>query len=269
MKKIIFYALTLSVFVFGQAFAQTVAEQNLTLAVQSAENVKQDIATARVAINQLVKQLKVIGNPNAVYFANVMTETNDSKEANANDVDSYVATAQSNSSIAFSTAPINVLTVKILQQNDVIYSLTNQIVAAITSGNNTLALNLVSPLRSALTKQVNFSNSIITNIQQLQVLLKTYNVCLKLVDSQGNQAIDGGFGAQNTVTGEIFYPGDPNAQDYGYGNCFVNLPVGTYEFFSYPSQGSLCGTGSLTVTLSNSLVNSNGIVEINLVTWCE
>ena len=82
--------------------------------------------------------------------------------------------------------------------------MTSQIVAAITSGNNTLALNLVTPLRSALTKQVNFPNSIITKVQELQTLLKTYNVCLKLADSQ-NQAIDGGFGAQNTIAGEIFY----------------------------------------------------------------
>ena len=61
---------------------------------------------------------------------------------------------------------------------------------------------------------------------------------------------------------KFFIKGDPNAQDYGYGNCFYNLPAGTYEFFSYPSQGSLCGTGSQIVTLSNSLVNSNGIVEL-------
>lgn len=268
MKKIIFYALTLSVFVFGQAFAQTVAEQNLTLAVQSAENVKQDVATARVAINQLVKQLKVIGNPNAVYFANVMTETNDSKEANANDVDSYVATAQSNSSIAFSTAPINALTVKILQQNDVIYSLTNQIVAAITSGNNTLALNLISPLRSALTKQVNFSNSIITKVQELQVLLKTYKVCVKVFDNQGNETTyDPGFGAQNVATGEYYYPGEPNSQDYGYGNCFYNLPAGEYNII--PFQDYFCGTSSANVTLSDSLLNEEGVIEVTVLKWCE
>ena len=93
MKKIIFYALTLSVFVFGQAFAQSVAEQNLSSAIESAENVKQDVATARYN-KPIGKTIKVIGNPNAV-FTKCYDETNDSKEANANDVDTYVATAQS------------------------------------------------------------------------------------------------------------------------------------------------------------------------------
>ena len=68
MKKIILYAFTLSVFAFGQVFAQSVAEQNLNSAIQSAENVKQEVTVARKAVNQLVKQLTVLNNPNAPLF---------------------------------------------------------------------------------------------------------------------------------------------------------------------------------------------------------
>ncbi|MDN3676523.1 hypothetical protein QWY90_04280 [Flavobacterium paronense] len=268
MKKIIFYALTLSVFVFGSAFAQTVAEQNLSSAIQSAENIKQEVTVSRKAVNQLVKQLTIIRNPNIVLFATIMTNSNDEKETNANNVDYYVATAQSSSSIAFSTALINDLTAKILQQNDVVYLLTNQIVTAVNSGNNSLALNLVTPLRSALTKQFNFARNIITNVQELQVLNKTYNVCIKVVDSQGNTtSYQPGFYAVNTLTGEYLYPNNDQGNQNG-GDCFLNLPKGTYNFGGF--QDYFCGVTSIgPIVLSDSLLNQNGIIEVTLVLWCE
>lgn len=269
MKKIILYAFTLSVFVFGQAVAQSVAEQNLNSAIQSAENVKQEVTVARKAVNQLVKQLTVLNNPNAPLFEAKMNYHVNAVLNNSDDIQYFVGLAQSNSVVPFSSTSITNNANELVNQNDIIMALTAQMTAAINANNTSLAVSLVQPIRSALTKQFNKSNSIISEIETIKIAIRRYNVCLYLVDSQGNTAIDGGFGAQNTVTGEIIYPGDPNAQDYGYGNCFVNLPAGTYQFFSFPSQGSLCGTGSQTVTLSPSLVNSNGIVEITMVTWCE
>jgi hypothetical protein len=269
MKKIIFYALSLTLFVFGQSFAQSVAEQNLNSAIQSAENVKQEVTTARKAVNQLVKQLTVLNNPNVVLFEAKMNYHVNAVLNNSDDIQYFVGLAQSNSTVAFSSTSIVNNANELVNQNDIIMALTAQMTLAINANNTSLALSLVQPIRSALTKQYNKSSAIITEIETIKNTIRRYNVCLYLVDGQGNTAIDGGFGAQNTATGEIFYPGDPNAQDYGYGNCFVNLPVGTYQFFSFPSQGSVCGTGSQIVTLSPSMVNSNGIVEITLVTWCE
>lgn len=269
MKKIILYAFTLSVFMLGQSVAQSVAEQNLNSAIQSAENVQQEVTVARKAVNQLVKQLTVLNNPNAPLFEAKMNYHVNSVLNNSDDVQYFVGLAQSNSTTPFSSTFIVNACNELVNQNDIIVGLTSQMTAAINANNTSLALSLVQPIRSALTKQFNKSNAIITDIENIKNTIRTYNVCLYLTDAQGNTAIDGGFGAQNTTTGEIFYPGDPNAQDYGYGNCFVNLPPGTYEFFSFPSQGSLCGTGSQMVTLSPTLVNSNGIVEITIITWCE
>jgi hypothetical protein len=268
MKKIIYYALTLSVFVFGQAFAQTVAEQNLNSAIQSAENVKQEVTVSRKAVNQLVKQLVVLGNPNVVFFSNSIDESNDSKESHANDVDTFVSIAKANSSITLNTTAINTLTSQILDQNSVISILKSQIITAIGANNNSLAINLITPLRSALTKQVNRSNTIITKVNELKLLVKTYNVCIKVVDNQGNVgSYPQGFYSYNTVTGEYSYPnGDPSNQTGG--DCFLNLPVGTYTFGGF--QDYFCGVSSTgPITLSDSLLNGNGTIEVTLLLWCE
>jgi hypothetical protein len=268
MKKIIYYALILGVFVFGQTFAQSVAEQNLNSALQSAEYVKQEVTVSRKAVNQLVKQLVIIGNPNTVSFSNSIDTSNDNKVANANDIDSFVALAKANSTINFSTSQINALTSQILDQNSVIAVLKNQIVTAIGSNNTSLALNLVTPLRNALTKQVNKANNIKTKIEQIKLLVKTYNVCIKVIDNQGNAAVyQPGFYAYNTVTGEYVYPNNDQGNQTG-GDCFLNLPVGTYSFGGF--QDYFCGvSGTGPLTLSDSLLNEDGIIEVTLLLWCE
>jgi hypothetical protein len=269
MKKIIFYALTLSVFVCGTSFAQSAAEQHLNSAIQSAENVQQEVATARKAVNQLVKQLTVLYNPNAALFESKMNYHVNSVLNHSDDIQYFVGLAQSSTTVPFSATAITSNANELVNQNDIIIGLTTSMTSAINAGNTNLAVSLVQPIRAALTKQFNKAGNIITQIGTIKNNIRTYNVCVTLVDTNGNQAIDGGFGARNTATNEIIYPGDPNGQDYGYGNCFVNLNPGTYEFFSFPSQGSVCGTGSQIVTLSSGLVDSNGIIPIILVTWCE
>ena len=268
MKKVIFYACALSVFVFGQTFAQSVAEQNLNSAFQSAENVNLEVAVSRKAVNKLVKQLVVFGNPNSALFSNIIDTSNDAKEVHANDVDSFVNIAKSASTIDFSTSEIDALTAQILDQNAVIYILKTQIIAAIGANNTTLALNLITPLRSALTKQVNRANSIKTKIQQIKLLVKTYNVCIKVFDNLGNTAIyQPGFYAYNTVTGEYIYPNSDQGNQTG-GDCFLNLPVGTYSFGGF--QDYFCGvSGTGSISLSDSLLNEVGIIEVTLLLWCE
>lgn len=268
MKKIIFLAFALCVSVFELSVAQSVAEQNLNSAIQLAENVQQEVTTARKAVNQLVKQLTVLGNPNAVLFESKMNHHVNSVLNNSDDVQYFVGLAQSNSSTPFSATIIVNACNELVNQNDIIIGLTAQMTAAINANNTSLALSLVQPIRSALTKQFNKAKSIISQIESIKTAIRTYTVCIKTVDYNGNPTTyTAGFYAQNDTTGEYLYPGNPNDQDYGQGNCFYNLAPGTYTFGSY--QDYFCGTNSETATLSQSLVNSNGIIEITLVVWCE
>lgn len=262
MKKVIFYALSLTVLVFGQTFAQSVAEQNLDSAIQSAENVQQEVVSSRKAVNLLVKQLTVLGNPNATLFSDKMYYHVNQVQNQADDVDYFVALAKSNSIVDFSSTEITALTTQLVNQNDVILNLSNQITAAVLANNTPLALSFVASIRSALTRQFSRAGSIIAKIDVIKQNIKTYNVCVKIVDNSGNPTTyNAGFYCQNTVTGAYIYT------DNQEGTCFTNLLPGTYDFGSF--QDYFCGTGSQTVTLSNALVNANGIIEVTLVVWCE
>ena len=269
MKKIIFYALSLTFLVFGQTFAQSVAEQNLNEAKVVAEDIKVQVTNSRKAINLLVKQLTVLGNPNVTSFSNNMNAAYNTRDADANDVIYYVNTASAASAIQFDATVVLTTADQIIDENDfVTFNLTNQMIAAVTSNNTTLALNLVAPLRSSLTRQFNKANKIITDVNAIISQIKTYNVCINIVDNNGNPSTyNAGFYAQNEATGEYFYTGNPNDQDYGYGNCFYNLAPGTYVFGSF--QDYFCGTSSATVTLSDSLLNEDNTIEVTLVVWCE
>ncbi len=266
MKKIILYAFTLSVLVFGQTFAQSVAEQNLNSAIQSAENIKQEVVTARKAVNQLVKRLTVLGNPNAALFEAQINAHANAVLDESDNIQYYVGLAQSSSSIPFSVTDITIAANELVNQNDILVGLTVNMTAAINANNTNLALALVQPIRSALNKQFNKAGNIISNIEIIKTNIRTYTVCIKVVDNQGNATTyNAGFYATNGTT--VLYPGNPNDQDYGQGNCFYNLAPGTYTFGSY--QDYFCGTGSTTVTLSPSLVNATGVIEVTLVVWCE
>ena len=85
----------------------------------------------------------------------------------------------------------------------------------------------MSQVSNVLNAQDNKAVEVINSIQSLKQTIKLYNVCIQTVDYQGNP-VNGsdlhGFWAQNLVTGEYIYPTN---QD---GNCFENLPAGTYRF---------------------------------------
>lgn len=68
MKKSIFHVLVLSFLGITQFFGQSTVQQNLDNTIQTAESIKLEVKTARKGVNQLVKELTIIGNPNAVLF---------------------------------------------------------------------------------------------------------------------------------------------------------------------------------------------------------
>lgn len=261
MKKITFIVMALFLSAICKVSAQSLAEQNLNDAIQSAENVQQEVVIARKVVNQLVKQLTVIGNPNAALFATQMQNHTNNVLNNSDDIHYFIGLAHSNSAIPFDSTVVTNAANELVNQNDIIMIVTNQITVAINSGNTSLALSYIQPLRAALTKQLNKATTIITKIESIKVAIKTYNVCIKTVNGQGNPtSYNAGFYAYSEATGYIY----PDNQE---GTCYTNLIPGTYTFSSF--QDYFCGTSSVTVTLSPEMVNEDGIIEITLVVWCE
>ena len=264
MKKTILYVFAVTVFALGQVFAQSTTEQHLNSGIESAEKIKQGVETAEKAVNQLVKEITVIGNPNAVLFNDKMYTQVASVQNNSDDVLYFMDLAKNASVTPFSTQEIDVLTTDLVSLNDDLMYLTSQILDALDHNNNNAALNLVPQVRTVLTSQNDKAAQVIAKIELIKQAVKRYNVCIQTVDYLGNPVSGSdlhGFYAQNLTTGEYIYPTN---QD---GNCFENLPKGTYRFDSY--DGYWSGTSSEEVTLSDSLVNSNGIIIVNLVYWSE
>lgn len=148
--------------------------------------------------------------------------------------------------------------------NDNLIFLTNQIVTALNNNSNAIALNYIPQVRAVLTTQSSKSTEIINKINVIKQAVKTYTVCIQTVDNNGNPVAASdlfGFYGFNTATGGYI---EPTNQE---GTCFENLVPGTYEFDAY--DGYFSGTGSTTVTLSDSLVNAEGVILVNLVYWSE
>ena len=264
MKKTILYVAALTVLAFGQVSGQSVTEQHLNSGIQSAENIKQGIVIAEKAVNQLVKEIMVIGNPNAALFNNKMYDQIASVQNNSDDILYFMDLAKNASAVPFSTQEIDGLTTDLVSLNDDLMYLTNQIVEALEGNNFNTVLNYIPQVRTVLTSQNDKVIQVIAKIELIKPSVRRYNVCIQTVDYLGNPVSGSdlhGFYAQNLATGEYIYPTN---QD---GNCFENLPDGTYLFDSY--NGYWSGTSSEQVTLSENLVNSNGIIIVNLVYWSE
>ncbi|WP_310554468.1 hypothetical protein [Flavobacterium sp.] len=264
MKKTIFYSFVLTLFTLGQIYSQATTQQNLNSAIESAEKIKVDVKTARRAVNQLVKELTILGNPNSNLFNNKMIAQINAVQNNADDVDYLVNEAKNVSALPFSSQEINGLTADLVILNDNLMYLNNQIVTALNNNSNNVALNYVPQVRSVLTSQNNKAIEIINKIDAIKLAVKTYNVCIQTVDNQGNPVAASdlfGFYGENLTTNEGFYPTNQE------GTCFENLLPGTYRFDSF--DGYFSGTGSAQVTLSDSLVNADGVIVVNLVYWSE
>ncbi|MEO8517055.1 MAG: hypothetical protein ABI426_09930 [Flavobacterium sp.] len=264
MKKIILCVFTLTTFAFGSVFGQSVAEQNLNSAIESAQKIQQDVETSKKAVNQLVKELTVIGNPNAILFNNKMYDQINSVQNNSDDVFYFVDLAKNASTVSFSSQDIVVLTGDLVTLNDDLIYLSNQIDEALNNQNYNAALNYLPEVNSVLDAQNGKSAEIVAKIELIKTAIRRYNVCIQTVDYLGNPVSGSdlhGFYAQNLTTGVYIYPTN---QD---GNCFENLPNGTYRFDSY--DGYWSGTSPTQVTLSEQTVNSNGVIIVNLTYWSE
>ncbi len=262
MKKITFYAMTLFVALVGSSvFAQT-AQQNLDYAVQSAENIHQDTPAAKTAAVQLAKQIVLLNAPNAQQFYDAMFVQVNSIQNNSDDVDYFASLARTASQNAFSTASINAITAELVNLNDILIGLTFQINDALAANDNATALNLIPNVKSVLDQQYTTTTSLINEINSIATAIKTYNVCMKLVDHLGNPV------TYNDLHGYYAY-NDANVYFYpeNYEDCYNNLAPGTYTFRAY--NGYFSGASATTVTLSDSLVNANGVIEVTLVYWSE
>ncbi|VXC14348.1 conserved exported hypothetical protein [Flavobacterium sp. 9AF] len=268
MKKVIFYSLMICLLGYFPISAQSTTEQNLSYAIQSTENIQEEVFIARNAVSQLVKELVILNSPNIPLFENRMTNHVNSVLNNSDDVQYFIGLAHNSSSVTFDSSSVILDANELVNQNDIIMYYVSETVTAINANNTSIALNHLQAISTVLTTQNSIAQNMISNIEIIQSNTMSFNVCIKLVDYQGNPTTyNAGFYALNTATNEAFYPGRPEDQDYGYGNCFYNLAPGNYNFDSY--QDYFCGTSSENVTLSQSLVNSNGVIEVTLRVWCE
>ncbi|WP_286926685.1 hypothetical protein [Flavobacterium sp. UBA4197] len=264
MKKITFYALTLFMsLTAGTAFAQSTAQQNLDNAIGMAENIKQDTPVAKNAAVQLAKQIVLLNAPNAQQFYDAMFVQVASIQNNADDVDYFVNEARIASQNAFATVGVNAITADLVNLNDQLIGLTYQINDALQANDNNTALNLIPNVKNVLDLQNSTTDNLIAEINAIASAIKTYNVCIQLVDHLGNPVYYTdlhGYYAHNDATNAYITPERDE-------NCFYNLAPGTYTFDSH--DGYFSGTSPATVTLSDSLVNANGVIIVNLVYWSE
>lgn len=264
MKRTILYALGLTILAFSPILAQSVTEQNLNSAIQSTENIKQDIIVSENAVNQLVKEIAILGNPNTVLFNNKMYAQISSVQNNSDDVLYFTDLAKNASATSFSSQGIEALTSDLVVLNDDLIYLSNQIDEALSNNNYNAALDYLPQVNAVLNAQNDKSDDLIDEIESIKQLVRVYNVCIQTVDYHGNPVSGSdlhGFYAQDLATGEYIYPTDQE------GNCFENLPNGAYRFDSY--DGYWSGTSPTEVTLSEIPVNSNGITIVNLTYWSE
>lgn len=266
MKKLATYAAALLLTGMSTSFAQNNTQQYLDNGIQTAENIPQDVQNASNAIDRLVYEVNVSNNPDAEAFYTSLFLLINQVQNNADDIDYFVDLAQNESPVTFSTATVNGLTAQLVVLNDDVIGLTSQINDAVIENRYNDANSLIPTLRNTIAAQANVAENIISEIESIKQATTLYTVEIRLVDSQGQPTYTNdlfGYYAYNQGTGEYIYPEDE--RDYS-SNIFT-LPVGTYTFDSF--NGYWSGTSSTTVTLSNTLVNEDGVIIVELVLWSE
>lgn len=267
MKKLATYAAALLLTGMSTSFAQNNAQQDLDNAIQTAENIPQDVQNASNAIDRLVFELNISGTPDAQVFYNDLFVLVNHIQNNADDIDYFVGLAQNESVIPFSTTSVNQLTAQLVVLNDDVITLTNDIKDAVVENRYNDANSLIPALRTAIAGQSDVSDDIISEIESIKSVTTIYSVEIRLVDAQGQPTSTNdlnGYYAYNQATGEYLYPAEDG---HGYPTDVFYLPAGTYTFDSF--NGHWSGTSSNTITLSNALVNEDGVIIIDLVLWSE
>lgn len=261
MKKAAIYAATVVLTAFTNAFGQTTT-QSIDNAIQTAENIQQDVQTAGNAIDQLVLELTIIGNPDAEQFHDQLFFHINNVQNNADDINYFTLLAEETSPVPFSIDGIFGYTEQLVVFNDDVISLTGQITEAVEENRNNDALALIPQLRDAIASQSATAGDIIAELETIRSNTQVFEVHIQLVDNQGNPVFYSdlhGYYTYSHATGEYLYPERDD-------NRFF-LAAGTYTFDSF--DGYWSGTGSNTVTLSEALVNEDGVIVVELVYWSE
>lgn len=266
MKKLMMVAAALMLTGLSTSFAQNNTQQNLDNAIQTAENIPQDVQNASNAIDRLVYEVNISGTPDADAFYNSLFVLINHVQNNADDIDYFVGLASDESVVPFSTAPVTALTAQLVVFNDDVIGLTYQITNAVIENRYSDANSLIPNLRNAIAGQSATAGDLITLIDGIKQTTAIYTVEIRLVDSEGNPTSTNdlhGYYAYDHATNGYIYPEDE--RDYT-ANVFY-LPAGTYRFDSF--NGYWSGTNSSTVTLSNALVNEDGVIIVELILWSE
>ncbi len=244
--------------------AQGVAVENINNALVSANDILNTVKNERKAVNTLVKQIVVLNNPNLTQFLSVMTPAHNVIVDQSDNINYYMSLAYA-ASPTFNQVPVQTRLDQIVGIDDNVVLSTQQVATALQSTNNNAALQALTSLSGYLSNQQSLTNQVITRLNNIKnALPRFYDVCITLTDSYGNPVQGSdlfGYYGQNTGTGEYLYP------DNQEGTCFTQLPAGTYVFDSF--DGYFSGTGATQVTLSDALVNENGIIEVTLIYWSE
>jgi len=262
MKKITFFLFILLGSLVSKA--QGPAAEQLNFAIEESETGKLYVKESRKASNQLVKQLTVTLNPNPTQFFNNLMLNQNSLIDNADNIQYFVENGWNYSGQGFNKQPIITQANLIYNLVDEVNLLGQQIVTAVQANNTTTALNLIAVLNTKLQNETQTFNRIITRTKNAISLVRTYQVYVRTVDSNGNEVPPSdlfGFYAINNANGEAFYP------DNQEGTCFTGLSSGTYTFGAF--NGYFSGASSNTITLSESLLNADGIIVVDLVYWSE
>lgn len=262
MKNAAICLATALVAITGSVSGQTTTEQ-FDYAIQTAENIQQDVQTAENAVNQLVIELTITGTPDAEAFGNAMYFQINHIQNNADDIDYFTGLALESSPVAFSTTEVTGFTAQLVVENDELIQVSAQITEAINNNDNAAAIALIPDLQNVLAAQSATAGDLISVLEDLKATTTIYQVDIQLVDSQGNPVFYTdlfGYYAYNHATSQYVYPEDQE------GDSFFLAP-GTYTFDSY--DGYFSGTGSTTVTLSPALVYENGVIVVELVYWSE
>jgi hypothetical protein len=245
-------------------WAQGPAAQQLFLAIEEAETGKLLVKQSRTASNVLVKQLTVTLNPNPSQFLNSISINQNGLIDVADNINFHVENAWNLSGQGFNKQQILTQANLIYNLVDEIQVLAQQVVNAVNANNTQGALTLISTLNLKLQNETQALNRIKTRSNNAISLVRTYEVCVRTVNSNGVEVPPSdlfGFYAINDSTGDVFYP------DNQEGTCFSSLSAGTYTFGAFP--GYFSGASTATVTLSQNLINQNGIIVIDLVYWSE
>jgi hypothetical protein len=262
MKKITFLVVAALIAVAGRA--QLTIDQQLDNAVFAAENIQQSAQTARCVSDNLALQI-VVNAPDANQFYNNIVPALNVTLDEADNAIYWANEARIQSGNAFSIDGVIDIAVEVQNQQSIALDLSNQIKTAVENGNNTGALNLIASLNAVLNFQQSLANDLISVIEEIRAnYTPVYNVCIRIVNNQGIEVPANdlfGYYAYNNLTGEYLYP------DNQEGTCFTALPAGTYTFDAF--DGYFSGAVEVTVTLSQNLVNAQGIIVVDLVYWSE